>query len=165
MEYKTLLIEIRDHVGWLTLNRPDRGNAMSLEMVQELRQFFANLEKNLDIRIVVVRGAGKHFCTGLDLMSSFGSGQSEINPAAGLAPTRFDPQGCRIQWDFNDIILKMRQAPQPVVASMTGAALGGGFGVALACDIRLASQSAQFNVGATRIGFSGGEMVLLITRY
>jgi enoyl-CoA hydratase/carnithine racemase len=48
---------------------------------------------------------------------------------------------------------------------MTGAALGGGFGVALACDIRLASQSAQFNVGATRIGFSGGEMVLLITRY
>ena len=111
MEYRTLLFEIRDHVGWLTLNRPDKGNAVSLEMVQELRQFFADLEKNLDIRIVVMRGAGKHFCTGLDLLSSFGTGQSEINPAAGLAPARFDPRGCRIQWDFSDIVVKMRQAP------------------------------------------------------
>jgi len=55
--YRTLLFEIRDHVGWLTLNRPDKGNALSMEMVQELRQFFADLEKNLDIRMVVVRGA------------------------------------------------------------------------------------------------------------
>lgn len=158
MDYRTLQFEIRDHVGWLTLNRPDQGNALSLEMVQELRRFFADLEKDLDIRIVVMRGAGKHFCTGLDLMSSFGSGQSEMNPAAGLAATRFDPRGCRIQWEFSDIIVKMRQAPQPIVASMTGAALGAGFGIALACDIRLAGQSARFNVGATRIGFSGGEM-------
>ncbi len=158
MDYRTLQFEIRDHVGWLTLNRPDQGNALSMEMVQELRRFFADLEKNLDIRIVVMRGAGKHFCTGLDLMSSFGSGQSEMNPAVGLAATRFDPRGCRIQWEFSDIIVKMRQAPQPIVASMTGAALGAGFGIALACDIRLAGQSARFNVGATRIGFSGGEM-------
>ena len=158
MEYETLQFEVRDHVGWLTLNRPDKGNALSMEMVQELRQFFADLEKNMDIRIVVMRGAGKHFCTGLDLLSGFGTGQSEINPAAGLAPTKFDPRGCRIQWDFSDIIVKMRQAPQPIVASMRGAALGGGFSMALACDIRIASQTARFNIGATRIGFSGGEM-------
>lgn len=158
MEYKTLQFEVRDHVGWLTLNRPDKGNALSLEMVQELRQFFADLDKDLDIRIVVMRGSGRHFCTGLDLLSSFGSGQSEINPAAGQAPTRFDPRGCRIQWDFSDIIVKMRQAPQPIVASMRGTSLGGGFSIALACDIRLASQTARFNIGATRIGFSGGEM-------
>jgi len=158
LDYRTLQFEVRDHVGWLTLNRPNQGNALSLEMVQELRQFLAGLEKDLDIRIVVMRGAGKHFCTGLDLMSSFGSGQSEMNPAAGLAATRFDPRGCRIQWEFSDIIVKMRQAPQPIVASMTGSALGAGFGIALACDIRLAGQSARFNVGATRIGFSGGEM-------
>ena len=86
MGYRTLLFEIRDHVGWLTLNRPDKGNALSMELMQELRQFFADLEKNLDIRIVVMRGAGKHFCTGLDLMSTFGAGQSEINAAAGQAP-------------------------------------------------------------------------------
>ena len=158
MEYRTLLFEIRDHVGWLTLNRPDKGNALSMEMVQELRQFFADLEKTLDIRIVVMRGAGKHFCTGLDLLSSFGNGQSEINPSAGQAPTKFDPRGCRIQWDFSDIIVKMRQAPQPIVASMRGAALGGGFSMALACDIRIASQTSRFNIGATRIGFSGGAM-------
>ena len=86
MEYETLQFEVRDHVGWLTLNRPDKGNALSLEMVQELRQFFADLEKNLDIRIVVMRGAGKHFCTGLDLLSTFRAGQSEINLAVGQAP-------------------------------------------------------------------------------
>lgn len=158
MEYRNLQFEARDHVGWLTLHRPERGNAVSLEMAQELRHFFAGLEQDLDIRVVVMRGAGKHFCTGLDLMSSFGTGQSEINPAGGLAPTRFDPRGCRIAWDFNDIVIKMRQAPQPIVASMTGSALGAGMGMALACDIRLAARSARLNVGAPRIGFSGGEM-------
>lgn len=158
MEYRNLLFEARDHVGWLTLNRPEHGNALSLEMVQELRHFFASLEQDLDVRVVVVRGAGKHFCTGLDLTSSFGTGQSEINPAAGLAPARFDPRGCRIQWDFSDIVVRMRQAPQPIVASLTGSALGAGMGLALACDIRLAALTARLNVGATRIGFSGGEM-------
>jgi enoyl-CoA hydratase/carnithine racemase len=158
LEYETLQFEVRDHVGWLVLNRPDKGNALSLEMVRELRQFFADLEKNLDIRIVVMRSAGKHFCIGLDMLSSFGAGQSEINPAAGLAPTRFDPRGCRIQWEFSDIIVKMRQAPQPIIASMRGVALGGGFSIALACDIRLASETARFNIGTTRIGFSGGDM-------
>jgi enoyl-CoA hydratase len=156
LEYKTLLFEIRDHVGWLTLNRPDRGNAVSLEIVDELRRFFADLEKNLDIRIVVMRGAGKHFCTGLDLMSSFGAGQSEINPAAGLAPTRFDPRGCRIQWDFNDITIKMRQAPQPIVACMRGTALGGGLGIALACDIRLAGAAAKFGQPEVNLGVIPG---------
>ena len=91
MEYKTLLFEVRDHVGWLTLNRPDKGNAVSLEMVQELRQFFADLEKDLDIRIVVMRGAGKHFCTGLDLMSSFGTGRVRSTRQPGWRPPGSTP--------------------------------------------------------------------------
>ena len=156
MNYETLEFEIRDHVGWLTLNRPDRLNALSWEMIQELRHFFASLEEDLDIRVVVVRGAGRGFCAGLDLQSTPGF-EGESMPDKGAA-THFDPRGFMIQRNFGDVVAKMRQAPQPLIASVRGPAVGGGFSIAMACDIRLASDTARFNIGFTRIGFSAGDM-------
>jgi len=159
MQYKTIDFEVTEHVGWLTLNRPDRGNALSYEMVMELRDFFAGLEKDLDIRIVVIRGAGDHFCTGLDMQSSFGNQEdSEFNPSKGKQSSRFDPRGFMIQRNFSDIVVKMRQAPQPIIASIKGKTIGGGFSIALACDIRICAATARFNIGFTRVGFSACDM-------
>ena len=159
MQYKTLDFEAKNHVGWLTLNRPDLGNALSYEMVLELRDFFASLEENLDIRIVVIRGAGNNFCTGLDLQSSFGNQEdSTFNPSEGKQSSRFDPRGFMIQRNFSDIVVKMRQAPQPIIASIKGKTIGGGFSIALACDIRICSETARFNIGFTRVGFSACDM-------
>ena len=72
MDYKTLQFDMRGHVGWLTLNRPKQHNALSLDMMLELRDFFGSLDDNLDVRVVVLRGAGRDFCVGLDLRSTPG---------------------------------------------------------------------------------------------
>jgi len=156
MNYETLQFEVRDHVGWLTLNRPDRLNAMSWEMVQELRHFFGSLEENLDMRVIVLRGAGRAFCAGADLLSTLGSEEGTTMDQGG--GTSFRPRGFMIQRGFADVVLRMRQAPQPIIASVRGTALGAGFAIALASDIRLAGETARFNVGTIRIGFSAGEM-------
>ncbi|MFC2000502.1 enoyl-CoA hydratase/isomerase family protein [Chloroflexota bacterium] len=156
MNYETLQFEVREHVGWLTLNRPDRLNAMSLEMVRELRHFFSSLEDNLDIRVVVLRGAGRAFCVGLDLQSTPGF-EEGATMDQGIG-TRLRPRGFMITRNFADMVVTMRQAPQPIIASVRGMAVGGGFAIALASDIRLAGDTARFNVGAPRIGFSAGEM-------
>ena len=152
MGYKTLLFEIRDHVGWLTLNRPEQHNALSWEMMQELRDFFGSLEDNLDVRVVVIRGAGRDFCVGLDLKATPGF-EGSIAQQEG-PPSRLRPRGFMIQRKLADIPIRMRHAPQPIISSIRGAAVGGGFALALASDIRLVSDTARFNVGAPRIGMS-----------
>ncbi len=156
MTYKTLEFECQDHIGWLTLNRPDRLNALSLEMVQELRHFFASLEENLDVRVIIVRGAGRAFCAGLDLKESFGAESESGTEATGQ--TRFRPRGFTVQRAFSDIPFQMRQAPQPIIAAVRGPAVGGGFAIAMASDIRIASESARFNVQYTRVGMSAGDI-------
>ena len=156
MKYKALEFERRGHVGWLTLNRPEQRNALSWEMMVELRDFFGSLEDDLDVRVVVLRGAGQDFCLGLDLRSTPGL-EGGIGTDATI-PARLRPRGFMIQRKFSDIAIRMRQAPQPIICAVRGKAIGGGFGIVLAADIRLASDTAQFNVGAPRIGFSAGDI-------
>lgn len=156
MDYKTLQFEMRGHVGWLTLNRPEQHNALSWDMMRELRDFFGSLDDNLDVRVVVLRGAGRDFCIGLDLRSTPGFEGGMGTDAA--VPARLRPRGFMIQRKASDIPIRMRQAPQPIICAVRGHAIGGGFGIAMAGDIRLASDTARFNVGAPRIGFSAGDM-------
>lgn len=155
MAYKTLEFEHRDHIGWLTLNRPERLNALSWEMVKELRDFFGSLEENLDIRVVIVRGAGRAFCSGLDLKESFGGSTEPGSEATEPASPSTGGMGQR---SFSELYIRMRQAPQPLIAAVRGTALGGGFSLAMACDIRIASESARFNIGFIRVGFSACDM-------
>lgn len=152
MDYKTLQFEIRDHVGWLTLNRPEQHNALSWEMMQELRDFFGSLDDNLDVRVVVLRGAGRDFCVGLDLKDTPGF-EGGISKQDG-PPSRMRPRGFMIQRKLADIPIRMRHAPQPIICAVRGLAIGGGFALPLASDIRLASDTARFNIGAPRIGMS-----------
>jgi len=156
MDYENLKFELRDHIGWLTLNRPEQHNALSWNMMLELRDFFGSLEDNLDVRVVIMRSEGRHFCVGLDLTSTpgFEGGISE-GP-----PSRLRPRGFMIQRKLSDIPNRMRHAPQPIICAIRGAAVGGGFGITLASDIRLAGESAKFNVGAPRLGMGAGDVAM-----
>jgi enoyl-CoA hydratase len=137
-------------VALLTLNRPDRLNAMSHELVADLHDALDELRTDESTRVVVLTGAGRGFCAGLDLKG------------AGPAPRTEDlgrPQaGMVSQQHIASLVPKLRSLRQPVIAAVNGPAAGGGFALTLASDIRLASGSAKFNVAFVRIGLSGCDI-------
>jgi enoyl-CoA hydratase/carnithine racemase len=136
-----------DGVAWLTLNRPERLNALDPALVAELRAYFQSLDARSAERVVVLQGAGRAFCAGLDL-----SEQQGLGVRRGVAEMLDQQQSIR------DIMLAMRRCPQPIVAVVQGAASGGGFALALASDIRLATPDARFNASFIRLGLSGCDV-------
>jgi enoyl-CoA hydratase len=146
MGYQTLEVKVEGALVWLTLNRPDALNAMNPTLVDELREFFGELPAQRAIRVVVLRGAGRAFCAGLDLRESSGE------PGDGV------PAGLRAQRQISELALLMRRAPQPIIACVQGAACGGGFALALASDVRIAGESARMNAAFIRIGLSGCDV-------
>jgi enoyl-CoA hydratase/carnithine racemase len=149
MEYTTLQIERRTHVAWVTLNRPESLNAMNRALVQELRSFFSGLGADTDTRLVVLRGAGRAFCAGLDLKE---------RPADDAEGSGSVQEGLRGQRRISELVLMMRRAPQPIIACVHGAACGGGFALALGADVRLAGESARMNAAFIRIGLSACDV-------
>lgn len=145
MTYETLDVKRDGALTWLTLNRPDRLNAMNPRLVDELRDFFSGLPDDRDCRVVVMRGAGRAFCAGLDLQEPLGN-------EGGV------PAGLRLQRSISEIVLMMRRAPQPIIACVHGPACGGGFALALASDVRLAGESVRMNAAFIRIGLSGCDV-------
>lgn len=143
-----LLIEKVGEVEWVTLNRPHRLNALDDRLTRELREYFEGLYRRRDCRIVVLRGAGRAFCAGLDLAS----GQAS-RFADGILPEAMD-----VQRDIRDIMLAMRRCPQPILALLHGAAAGGGFVLALAADIRLATPDSRFNAAFIKVGLGGCDV-------
>ena len=149
--YATLSVVREEHLTWLTLNRPDALNALSRRMVDELRDFFWGLADDRDTRVVVVRGAGRGFCAGLDLKET-GSAQQERNAPHSV------PDTLRGQRRISEVVMLMRRAPQPIIAAVHGAAAGGGFAIALASDVRVAGQSARMNAAFIRLGLSACDI-------
>ncbi|HEY8614624.1 enoyl-CoA hydratase/isomerase family protein [Phenylobacterium sp.] len=142
-------LELRQEgeVIWATLNRPDRLNALSRNLVEELRAFFVDLYWRRDVRVVVLQGAGNAFCAGLDLKErTEASGDRSIG--AGLTAQR----------RISEIVVAMRRCPQPIIACVNGAAAGGGFALALASDVRIATPTARMNAAFIRIGLSACDI-------
>ncbi|MCB1685676.1 MAG: enoyl-CoA hydratase-related protein [Pseudomonadales bacterium] len=146
--YETLLIEKEGAVDWLTLNRPESLNAISLQMVTELRDYFGRLQEDDSVRIVVMRGAGRAFCAGLDIKES-GSRAPADNPYGA---------GMGFQGYLAEVYIRMRRCPQPIISLVQGAACGGGFSFVLASDIRIAGESARMNAAFIRLGLSACDM-------
>ncbi len=146
--YETLQIRSEGRVDWLTLNRPDALNTLNVAMVTELRDYFEGLAENTRTRIVVLRGAGRAFCAGLDLKEAG-------LPTEGAAPVG---RGWGFQGYLADVYLRMRRCPQPIVAAIHGSACGGGFALALASDIRIAADTARMNAAFIRVGLSACDM-------
>lgn len=153
MSYETLDLKHEGAVAWLTLNRPEALNAMSRQLVDELRDFFSSLTQRQDIRVVVLRGAGRAFCAGLDLKeTASGPGEGAENVGDGPAA------GLRVQRHISELVIMMRRAPQPIIACVQGAACGGGFALALASDVRIAGESARMNAAFIKIGLSACDV-------
>ncbi len=147
MDYANLIVKSEGPVLWVTMNRPGRLNAMSRAMVDELRHLFTDLYWRHEIRAVVLGGAGRAFCAGLDLKE-----RDESNAAA-------DPgRGLTRQRSISEIVMAMRRCPQPIIALVQGAASGGGFALALACDLRIATPDTRMNAAFIRIGLSACDI-------
>lgn len=134
-------------VDWLTLDRPARLNALDGALVEELWRYFSDLQSNRNCRVVVMRGAGRGFCAGLDL--------TWFNTGASMP---VDPGGDGTFSMLTEIIFKMRSCPQVIVSLVHGPACGGGFNFVLASDIRIAARSAKMNVAFVKLGLSGCEL-------
>ncbi|HET9387885.1 MAG TPA: enoyl-CoA hydratase/isomerase family protein [Gemmatimonadales bacterium] len=142
--YERILVEITDHIGNVTLNRPDKANAFDPEMCEDLLEAMRMLAAADQVRVVVITGAGKAFCAGADL---------------GVLGT----QGEQLVRAGKDIALAIRHAPKPVLAAVNGAAAGGGANLALACDYRLASDQASIGQVFHKLGLGpdwGGSYFL-----
>jgi enoyl-CoA hydratase len=145
MTFETLTIAREDGVVTCTLDRPRALNAMNPQLIEDLHSFLDEIAADQSVRIVILRGAGKAFCAGLDLKEGADVGQGV---AAGL----------RYQRRVSEIALKMRRAPQVFVACVHGAACGGGFMLALASDIRIGATSTRMNAAFIKLGLSGCDV-------
>lgn len=154
MTYATIVFEeIEAGIGLLTLNRPDRLNAINLEMLDELYDLFRRLDREPEIRVLIVTGAGRGFCSGADLRDGRLSSEVGIE-AFRSAPIHLE----EIQKKYCGIIKELRRISQPVIAAVNGPAAGGGLTMALASDIVFASAEASFTPSFINIGLSGGEL-------
>ena len=144
---KHFLYAETEGIGTLTLNRPDRLNALTFEVYAELPPFIRALEKRAACRVLVITGAGKAFCSGGDVEDIIG--QLFKRDAGGLL-------------DFTrmtvDIVRAIRNLPKPVIASLNGTTCGAGAAIALACDFRIAADTAKCAFLFTRVGLSGADM-------
>ncbi len=141
--YKTLLYEKKDNIGILTINRPDKLNAISSELTTELKSFLNEIEKDEDLRALVITGAGdKSFVAGADITEL-------VERDARL--------GRQVSHERQDIFSRIENLPIPVIGAINGYALGGGLELALACNIRLASDNAQFGAPEVKLGIIPGD--------
>ncbi|MGZ4631506.1 MAG: enoyl-CoA hydratase family protein [Actinomycetes bacterium] len=138
---------VGDGIATVTLNRPEKLNALTFDTYADLRDLLAELPHHDDVRVLVVRGAGKGFCAGGDVNEIIGE-LLTMRPRELMAFTKMT----------GDVIRAMRESPLPIVAGIQGMAAGAGAVIALASDFRVVSDSARFAFLFTKVGLSGGDM-------
>jgi enoyl-CoA hydratase len=141
---------LKPGIALLTLNRPERLNAMNHQLVADLHDALDEVDLDSDCRVVIITGAGRGFCSGLDLKGA--------GPAPGTAGLGRPQAGLLGQQHIATLIPHFRSLRQPVIAAINGPASGGGLALALGSDVRIASTSARFNVAFVRIGLSGCDI-------
>jgi enoyl-CoA hydratase/carnithine racemase len=166
MEFETINFELQENgIGILTLNRPEKLNALSFQMIQDLHAIFDHLLVNLDCRVLILQAEGRVFCAGLDLKESTIL-QSKKKPAELKekfffldAPDK-DIIKAKLyaQMHTSQIFIKMRKISQPIITIVNGAASGVGFALVLSSDMRIASSKARFNNAFINVGFSGSDL-------
>ncbi|HEX8765217.1 MAG TPA: enoyl-CoA hydratase-related protein [Candidatus Acidoferrum sp.] len=149
--YSTLILDIAGQVATITLNRPDKRNAMSAAMIAELQTVMDEIEKS-HARVGILTGAGKAFCSGMD-MEMLGA-IAQQSPAENQEDSRRMAKMFRRIWSF----------PRPLIAAVNGAALAGGCGIATLCDFTLAVPEAKFGYTEVKIGFLPAIVSVFLTR-
>lgn len=149
---QTLLLEQHNGVLHITLNRPDCRNAMSLQMVTELRAVLAAVRDDRDVRALVLGGAGGHFCAGGDLKDMANA------RTQGLEAYR------ELNRAFGSLLEEAQHAPQVLISVLQGAVLGGGFGLACVSDIALTEHNAQFGLPETSLGLLPAQIAPFVVQ-
>lgn len=145
--FRTILFKRDGAVATVVLNRPQVLNAMSMEMHRELFEAIRIVRDDASIRVLMLTGAGRGFCAGDDM--------KESDPRDGACPPEKEVE---IVW--HNIVRELRRLPKPVLAAVNGVAVGAGSGLVLGCDIRIASDKAQFGDIFIRRGIAGGSYLL-----
>ncbi|WP_160107700.1 enoyl-CoA hydratase/isomerase family protein [Pseudomonas izuensis] len=147
---QTLLLELHNGVLHITLNRPENRNAMSLQMVAELRAVLAAVRDDRAVRALVIGGAGGHFCSGGDI--------KDMASAQGATAHR------EMNRAFGALLEETQHAPQVVITVLQGAVLGGGFGLACVSDVALADHQAQFGLPETSLGLLPAQIAPFVVQ-
>jgi enoyl-CoA hydratase/carnithine racemase len=146
MNYETIILERKEAIGYLTLNRPDRANTISLQLMREVVRAMDEVEADAEYRVVILTGAGKHFCGGADLRDF--AERARERAAAGTARQG----GGDFVTPQRDLFSALEESRVPVIAAINGAAMGGGCEIALACDVRVISDTATIGLPEIRFG-------------
>ena len=142
----TVTVKVNHPSGTIILNRPDKRNALTRQMIEELVQALDDLHQERKVRAVILTGAGTAFCSGMDL--------AEMQETAGQPDAMHKWQSDAVQ--YRELIDKMLQFPKPIIAAVNGPAMAGGAGLALASDIVLAAPEARFGLPEPRRGIVAG---------
>jgi methylglutaconyl-CoA hydratase len=150
--YRKVIYSVEQGIARITLNRPERRNALDQELLTELREALRASSVDNDVRVVLLAGAGKDFCSGMDLRTL------GANVADDVATFQAEAR------NMAGLLLDMRRHPRPIVGAVQGRALGGGCGIATAADIVLAADSAQFGYPEINIGFVPAIVMAILRR-
>ena len=158
MEYKAIKVDKNDGVCTITLNRPDRLNALNQQMIEELIKVLEDAGADDGIRVVVLTGAGKSFCAGGDFgFDKVKEGKVDISDAEDVGDVAGSMRrGHLFHYIIKGVILPIHRMEKPTIAVINGPAVAGGLDIALACDMRIGSENARFGVGFTKIGLCIG---------
>ncbi|MGJ0239662.1 enoyl-CoA hydratase/isomerase family protein [Novosphingobium fluoreni] len=132
----------------LTLNRPERMNALTYEVVNKLNDILDSLVEDTQTRAVIITGNGRGFCSGQDMKKA----AERMEPGGSTIVTRYASQT-----RFGSMSQRMARAPQPIICAINGAAVGAGMAIAVGADIRIGTPATRFLIGAVKIGLSAGE--------
>jgi enoyl-CoA hydratase/carnithine racemase len=146
-DWRNFDFEVHDGVATITLNRPDRLNALTFDVYADLRDLFTELPHRDDVRVAILTGTGRGFCSGGDVHEIIGA-LLEQGTDRTIEFTRMT----------GEVVKRMRECPVPIIAAINGVAAGAGAVLALAADFRLLAQSASFEFLFTKVGLAGADM-------
>jgi len=152
-KYKSFKVDISDHVANLVLSRPDELNTMSRDFWVELGDVLEEINKNSEVRVVVMSSTGKHFCAGMDL-SAFSNGVDNIPDEKKPDHARIGEAVYRVAKELQGYITSLEKIRVPVIVAIHGGCIGGAVDLVTACDIRLASKDAFFCIQEINIGMA-----------
>jgi methylglutaconyl-CoA hydratase len=150
---KRVLYDVANGIATITLNRPEKRNALDDETIADLKDCFARTDDEAAVRVVLLRGAGPDFCAGADL-----SQLEKIAAGATLEENRADAM------KLGELLIQMRGLRKPVIAAVHGNALAGGAGLATACDLIIADEQATFGYPEVKLGFVPAMVMALLVR-
>ena len=150
MSYEALTVTLNEHIATVTLNRPDKANAMNLPMWHEIRRAFTWVDETAEARVAVLQGEGKHFCSGIDLKMMMGLLPQIKDDCDGRTREKLR----RLILDLQDTLTSVERFRKPVLAAVHGACVGGGVDLISCTDMRYASSDATFSIKEIDIGMT-----------